>query len=1120
MWSGKKDYDSVVRLWRKYALAFASVYVIDLACTMVLYASINSWHVRLMNDPFGALQDFQHDVLDVLMVFAVRFVLMCACGMLAVKYGSPVRSVIKNCPGSSAVAGQCSPPLTEPLLQVPSPPETENVSLAATESLVREQDVQREMVRDIYLAAAFVLSSGLQVFVGIKCIEFEFDPDLQTLQAVMMGSAVLWINLEMAMLSLIVGTLTTKSGIMRPELHPHELNYDDKVAGHSCDLCRRRINAAYRCLVCDFDCCERCFNRKDRRGGEGGLRGDKGMRQEKDTPPTEYFLRALRLARPELPLFTMAFVCLGINSGANLLLPKYQGSIMDRVVPPVDRSGFYDDMTASLIISAVTGFFGRYAASASKCGADPLANWAAWASKWWTPLATARPVLPSGADPPLLRNWTAWASKWCQTHPRNWASCASSGADPPCNWTAWASRVVRTPTSQLGGMGFQVLGRPGPSGADPSANLGGLASKWCGPPSQLGGLGFQVSADPPLRNWAAWASKWCGPPLATARPVLLSGLGPPSQLGGLGFQSGVDPPRNWAAWASKWSGPLAAGRRVGRRLAFHVRNKLFEGIIVQDIAFFDSANTGDLTSRLSYDSNAMVAPCQTMLSSTLQNLLALVGGLFMCFWTSWKLSMLAFTTILPITYITARYAKWSSQLNRQIFTALGEANTVAQEALGHIRTVRAFSTEEIEVEKYTTHTHDALRKGIRDALGGAGTFALNNYLDLGGAVLILWYGGLQVMDGHLTVGKLIQFQLYFNMMQSSYKALQNVVTSFTRAAGAATRVLSLMDSLPDIDSTSGSQLTKPMAACITLEEVRFCYQMRRDHEVLKGISLNIAAGTTCALVGRSGGGKSTLIHLLLRYYDPSSGRILIDGTDLTSLELASVHRQMGLVAQETQMFAKTVFENICYGYSEDEVTREQVEAATRKANAHDFIAAFPDGYETLVGERGVRLSGGQKQRIAIARAFLRAPRLLLLDEATSALDSESEALVQLALDELLGSENRTVVLVAHRLSTVVDAHKIAVLDGGVVVEEGTHEMLLKLGASSDEGDGGGEKKGVYASLVKRQLAKQANLIEDAVAENGKDGSKKLSVEDDIDSLLGASNDGASKTKASAAASAN
>ncbi|KAH9570634.1 hypothetical protein CY35_02G050600 [Sphagnum magellanicum] len=502
---------------------------------------------------------------------------------------------------------------------------------------------------------------------------------------------------------------------------------------------------------------------------------------------------------------------------------------------------------------------------------------------------------------------------------------------------------------------------------------------------------------------------------------------------------------------------------VSKRVLKTLQDKLFTGIVIQDIAYFDGTTSGELTSRLTNDVSSMAEPVNWMLSALLRNLLALGGGFAMCFIISWKLSMLAFTTMAPIMHITAVYSRWSRELNRKRYALLAEANSSAAEALGNIRTVRAFSTEDVEIDRFKSKTLAAMRKGVGDSFAYAGAVAINDWLDLGASVLILWYGGVLVMDNRLSVGRLITFQLYWNQIQGAYKGIMSVLMSLTRAAGAAQRVLSLVDALPDIDPNAGTMVSH-LDGAIKLEAVHFAYQMRPEHPVISGVNLDVGRGDVCALVGRSGGGKSTIVHLLMRFYDPTQGRILLDGWDLRDLNLKSVHKQMGLVAQDTQMFAGSIEENITYGLTS--VDRDAMERAAKSANAHDFILRFPDGYATRVGERGVRLSGGQRQRVAIARMLLRQPKILLLDEATSSLDTESEASVQQALDRLIGEGGRTIVLVAHRLSTVRNANNIAVLDKGALVEQGTHEQLLEI------------KDGVYERLVRRQLNKVSNRILD------------------------------------------
>jgi ABC-type multidrug transport system fused ATPase/permease subunit len=352
--------------------------------------------------------------------------------------------------------------------------------------------------------------------------------------------------------------------------------------------------------------------------------------------------------------------------------------------------------------------------------------------------------------------------------------------------------------------------------------------------------------------------------------------------------------------------------------------------------------------------------------------------------------------------------------------------------------------------------------------------------DLGTSVLILWFGGAIALrhaadgtSGGLTAGRLVTFQLYWGMFNGAFRSLQALLASFTRAAGSAQRVLSLLDSQPDIPKSGGLAPAEPPRGDVSLQSVCFAYQMRPDARVLDGVSLSVRAGSVCALVGRSGGGKSTVCHLLLRLYDPSSGRITLDGTDLRALDLTWLHRHTGCVAQDTQLFASSIADNLRYGCPWP-ASDAEVAAAAEAAHAHAFISAFPDGYATRVGERGVRLSGGQKQRLAIARALLRRPALLLLDEATSALDAESEAAVQAALDALVAAGGRTVFLVAHRLSTVAGADQIAVLDRGAVAECGTHAQLV---ARPD---------GAYARLVARQLARSANLLQQEAAAAAED----------------------------------
>jgi ABC-type multidrug transport system fused ATPase/permease subunit len=535
---------------------------------------------------------------------------------------------------------------------------------------------------------------------------------------------------------------------------------------------------------------------------------------------------------------------------------------------------------------------------------------------------------------------------------------------------------------------------------------------------------------------------------------------------------------------------------VVRQLACAVRSQLFNSVIRMDIAFFDGMHTGQLTSRLTNDASQMVQPLQTLMNDLLANLIQLAGGMLMAFTTSWKLSILALTVVPPITFVYRRYAQWGRRVNRDIYCAYGEANSTATEAIHNIRTVRGFSTEQHETEKYDFSINTALSHGKKNAYVSGSVNAFSSYMTSGTAVLILWYGGTLVCDSkgsQMTIGELITFQLYWNMMNSGFIALSNVFNDLIRSASAAERVCSLIDARPEVDPDAGEEVSRESVdGNLQLQGVQFRYRTRPDNLVLKGIDLTMTPGTTTALVGKSGGGKSTLVHLLMRFYEPTAGKLLLDGKDMALLSSRSVRKLCGFVAQDTQLFACSVEDNLKYGLGR-EASREEVEAACRKANAHDFIMQTEDQYDTRVGEKGIMLSGGQRQRLAIARCFLREPRLLFLDEATSALDAENEAIVQQAIESLIEESRCTVVLIAHRLSTVINSKQIAVVHEGQIFELGNHEELL-------------EKGGIYAQLVKRQMARDAS----SVMEDKKDAKEtkkkepkggKASVQTEIDELI-------------------
>lgn len=533
---------------------------------------------------------------------------------------------------------------------------------------------------------------------------------------------------------------------------------------------------------------------------------------------------------------------------------------------------------------------------------------------------------------------------------------------------------------------------------------------------------------------------------------------------------------------------------VSRRLKFTIRNALLEKILAQDVAYFDGTESGNLISRLTNDLDMMMSPIQSSLSSLLSNCLVLIGGLVMCFAKSYRLSMLAFVTIGPISYLWDQYAQWSRGLAREMLSHWAHGNSIASQALSNIRTVKAFGCENVVLNNYSATNQMALDCGIKDAWGNGITQALTGYLDLGTGVMILYFGGLLVYRGEMTVGDLVTYQLFWNMMNNSYQNLQNLVTSFTRSAAGAEKVFSLWDSDPDIDPSKGSDINADeVEGHLQLKNVSFYYQMRPDNMVLHGFDLDIPAGKTTALVGRSGGGKSTIINLLLRFYDPREGSLLLDGKPYESLRVHQLRHLFGVVTQDTELFALTVEENIAYGLvkGEDYTTEDVIDAA-KKAYAHEFITDMKDGYQTRIGERGGRISGGQRQRLAIARVFLRKPRIILLDEATSALDENSQEAVQKALADLVAESRATVVMVAHRLSTVVNADTICVIDKGRVLERGTHEELAE------------KPGGIYATMVSKQREKQSDMLdqEQQQQESRKGrGETESRASDTIDDLL-------------------
>jgi ATP-binding cassette subfamily B protein len=504
-------------------------------------------------------------------------------------------------------------------------------------------------------------------------------------------------------------------------------------------------------------------------------------------------------------------------------------------------------------------------------------------------------------------------------------------------------------------------------------------------------------------------------------------------------------------------GAIAGGIRAwlftvaGERIVAELRKALYRGVIHQEIGFFDERRTGELTNRLASDTTVLQNTVSVNISMLLRFVVLAAGAIVFLFYTSWQLTLGTLAVVPAVAIGAGLVGRRLRGLSTEVQDALAESTTVAEETFSGIRTVRAFAREGAESERYSTAVERSFQLARKRALVIAVFRAGMSMGAVAGLVLVLWYGSNLLMDGKIDGGQLASYAFYTMMAGVSFGALSGLYEDFMKAMGASERVFQLLDREPVV--VSGADRLAAVRGELVFEDVTFAYPSRDDLNVLSGLSLEMNPGQVVALVGHSGSGKSTVAALLSRFYDPQGGRVLLDGHPYAELDKDWLRAQVGVVSQEPILFATSVIENIRYG--RPDATLEQVQAAAQAANAHEFIEAFPEGYGTLVGERGVKLSGGQKQRVAIARALLKDPRVLVLDEATSALDAESEHLVQEALDRLM--QGRTTLVIAHRLSTVKEADRVLVLDGGKVVQAGSHDELVG-------------QDGLYRRLVERQFA--------------------------------------------------
>lgn len=496
---------------------------------------------------------------------------------------------------------------------------------------------------------------------------------------------------------------------------------------------------------------------------------------------------------------------------------------------------------------------------------------------------------------------------------------------------------------------------------------------------------------------------------------------------------------------------------LGERVVADLRSDVFRHVADLGPSFFERTHSGELMSRLTADTTQIKAMASSSLSQALRSFIMLVGALIMMFVTSAHLSLLVLLAI-PLTIIPLiAFGRLVRRLSRRAQDTLAEASAYAAENLAASRTMQAFGYERIAAQSYRHAVEVSFDAAKERMLARAALTALAMFLVIVSITAVLWFGAAAVVDGTLSVGRLSQFVLYAVFAGASFAQVSEIWGEVSQSAGAAERLTELLAIEPDIKSPEHPvPMPVPARGEVEFKDVRFSYPGRPKLPTLQDVSFNARPGETIALVGPSGAGKSTIFNLLLRFFDPQGGAVLVDGIEVREVSLDALRARMALVPQDVALFAGTVAENIRYGTPDADL--DAVRRAAIAAQADDFIRALPAGYETRVGERGITLSGGQRQRIAIARAILKDAPVLLLDEATSALDAESEALVQRALERLM--VGRTTLVIAHRLATVQKAKRILVMDKGRIVEQGTHAELIAKG-------------GLYARLAEMQFAAEA-----------------------------------------------
>jgi len=493
-----------------------------------------------------------------------------------------------------------------------------------------------------------------------------------------------------------------------------------------------------------------------------------------------------------------------------------------------------------------------------------------------------------------------------------------------------------------------------------------------------------------------------------------------------------------------------AGEKTVKRL----RSKLYSQIIFQEMPFFDFTKTGELLGRLSADTAILQNALSVNISMLVRSGFQAFGGLILLFITSAKLTLFILVIVPPVALIIAIFGKKVKSYAKRTQDALALSSTVAQESISGVRTVKAFAQENWEINRYDEQLENSFnlsKKRIKTVANFTGLISILSFFAI---VFIVWFGGREVINNEMSIGTLTSYILYVMTVAFSAGILGSLYTDFMSAFGAGHRVFDLIERSTVSSENSIKNLKTINEAKIEFKDATFAYPARDEINIIKNLTFKIDPKQSIALVGSSGAGKSTITQLLMRFYDLNAGEILIDDNPIRDFDLYALREQVGIVSQEPILISESIEDNIRYG--KPKATFKEIEDAAKLAYAHDFITQFPNGYKTLVGEKGVQLSGGQKQRVAIARAILKNPKILILDEATSALDSESESLVQKALDNL--RQSRTTIIIAHRLSTIKNADLIYVLNNGEIIQSGSHEKLMS------------ETDGFYKKLIQKQFS--------------------------------------------------